>query len=79
MEFINNKKLQSLIERAWALHDKLNDEIENSISFCRFCSDHGRYCDIKQTPFEEKERLITIRDSLKDVENLLLHLQALGF
>ncbi|XWS35862.1 hypothetical protein CRYUN_Cryun20dG0033200 [Craigia yunnanensis] len=72
---LNNKKLQTLIERAWALHDRLNDEIENCISFCRFCSDHGRYCDIGQTPFEERERLIVIRDSLKEVENTLLHLQ----
>ncbi|OMO50723.1 hypothetical protein CCACVL1_30299 [Corchorus capsularis] len=45
------------------------------ISFCRFCSDHGLYCDIRQPPFEEKERLSAIRDSLKDVEHLLLHLQ----
>ncbi|XP_021280892.1 uncharacterized protein LOC110414152 [Herrania umbratica] len=74
---LNNKKLQTLIERAWALHDRLNDEIENSISFCRFCSDHGRYCDVGQTPFEERERLIAIRDSLKEVENTLLHLQKL--
>ncbi|XVF33217.1 hypothetical protein REPUB_Repub17cG0149200 [Reevesia pubescens] len=74
---LNNKKLQTLIERAWALHDRLNDEIEYSINFCRFCSDHGRYCDIGQTPFEERERLIAIRDSLKEVENMLLHLQKL--
>ncbi|XP_022759578.1 uncharacterized protein LOC111305957 [Durio zibethinus] len=76
---LNKKKLQTLIERAWALRDRLNDEIENSISFCRFCSDHGRYCDIGHTPFEERERLIAIRDSLKEVENTLLHLQKLQF
>ncbi|XWS32078.1 hypothetical protein CRYUN_Cryun23aG0129800 [Craigia yunnanensis] len=74
---LNNKKLQTLIQRALALHDRLNDEIENSISFCRFCSDHGFYCDIGQTPFEERGRLIAIRDSLKEVENTLLHLQKL--
>ncbi|XVE77241.1 hypothetical protein DITRI_Ditri13aG0046300 [Diplodiscus trichospermus] len=74
----NNKQLQVLIERAWALHDKLNDEIENCIRFCRLCSDHGRYCDIgQQTPFEERERLIAIRDSLKELEKMLLHLQKL--
>ncbi|XVE73752.1 hypothetical protein DITRI_Ditri11bG0143400 [Diplodiscus trichospermus] len=70
---LSHKKLQTLIERACALHDKLNDEIENSNGFCRFCSEHGRYCDIGQTPFEERGRLIAIRDSLKQVENTLLH------
>ncbi|KAK5818954.1 Plastid division PDV2 -like protein [Gossypium arboreum] len=74
---LNNKKLRSLIERAWALHDRLNHEIDDSISFCRYCSDHGRYCDIGQTPFLERKRLIAIRDSLNQVENTLLHLQKL--
>ncbi|MBA0790831.1 hypothetical protein Gohar_015453 [Gossypium harknessii] len=74
---LNNKKLPSLIERAWALHDRLNHEIDDSISFCRYCSDHGRYCDIGQTPFLERKRLIAIRDSLNQVENTLLHLQKL--
>ncbi|XWS46181.1 hypothetical protein CRYUN_Cryun14cG0042700 [Craigia yunnanensis] len=75
----NNEKLQTLIERAWTLNDRLNDEIENCISFCRFCSNHGRYCDFGQTPFEERARLIAIRDSLKEVENTLLHLQVPTF
>ncbi|KAK9015828.1 hypothetical protein V6N11_006921 [Hibiscus sabdariffa] len=74
---LNKEKLQTLIETAWALHDRLNREIDNSFSFCRHCSDHGRYCDIGQTPFEERKRLIAIRDSLKDVENTLLHFQKL--
>ncbi|XVF22427.1 hypothetical protein REPUB_Repub12eG0171300 [Reevesia pubescens] len=74
---LNNKKLQTLIERASVLHDRLNHEIESRISFCRFCSDHGRYCDIGQTPFQERERLIAIKDSLKEVENMLLHLKKL--
>ncbi|KAK8480615.1 hypothetical protein V6N13_100272 [Hibiscus sabdariffa] len=74
---LNKKKLQTLIETAWALHDRLNHEIDNSINFCRHCSDHGRYCNIGQTPFEERKRLIAIRDSLKDVENTLLHFQKL--
>lgn len=78
MEF-NNKKLGSLIERAWALHDRLNHEIDDSISFCGYCSDHGRYCDIGQTPFLERKRLIAIRDSLNQVENTLLHLQVIYF
>ncbi|GMI73632.1 hypothetical protein HRI_001032500 [Hibiscus trionum] len=74
---LNHKELQTLIETAWALHDRLNHEIDSSISFCRHCSDHGRYCDIGQTPFEERKRLIGIRDSLIDVENALLHFQKL--
>ncbi|GMJ00938.1 hypothetical protein HRI_003763000 [Hibiscus trionum] len=75
---LNHEKLQALIYRAWALDDRLNHEIDNSISFCRHCSEHGRYCDIgQQTPFEERKRLIAIRDSLKDVENSLLNFQKL--
>lgn len=71
-----NRDLKCLIERAWALHGKLNCEIEQSIKFCRFCSEHGRFCDVAdQTPFEKRERLIVIRDSLKQVENILLLLQ----
>ncbi|XP_039048021.1 uncharacterized protein LOC120188675 [Hibiscus syriacus] len=74
---LNHDKLQTLIERAWALHDRLNNEIDNSISFCRHCSDHGRFCDIGQTPYEERKSLIPIRDSLKDVENTLFHFKKL--
>ncbi|KAK9279746.1 hypothetical protein L1049_013428 [Liquidambar formosana] len=74
MEF--NENLQSLVERAWALHESISDEINsNSVSFCRLCSEYGRYCGIAETPFEERERLIAIRDSLKDVENKLIFLQ----
>ncbi|XP_038995543.1 uncharacterized protein LOC120119807 [Hibiscus syriacus] len=74
---LNHEKLQTLIVRAWDLHDRLNNEIDKSISFCRHCSDQGRFCDIGQTPFEERKRLIAIRDSLKDVENTLLHFKKL--
>ncbi|PON34140.1 hypothetical protein PanWU01x14_346830 [Parasponia andersonii] len=75
---LNNKELKCLIERAGALHGRLNYEIEESIKFCRFCSEHGRFCDVAdQTPFEERERSIVIRDSLKQVQNILLFLQKL--
>ncbi|KAK8636246.1 hypothetical protein V6N13_004950 [Hibiscus sabdariffa] len=74
---LNHEKLQALIHRAWGLDDRLNHEIDNSISFCRHCSEHGRYCDIgQQTPFQERKRLIAIRDSFKDVNNSLLHFQS---
>ncbi|KAK8570569.1 hypothetical protein V6N13_032186 [Hibiscus sabdariffa] len=50
---LNHEKLQALIHRAWGLDDRLNHEIDNSISFCKHCSEHGRYCDIgQQTPFQ---------------------------
>ncbi|GKV52813.1 hypothetical protein SLEP1_g59373 [Rubroshorea leprosula] len=74
---LNYEKLQSLIETAWALNHKLNSEIENTISFCRFCSDHGRFCHVPEVPFQEREKLIAIRDSLKDVQNILLYIQRL--
>ncbi|XP_059650970.1 uncharacterized protein LOC132298586 isoform X2 [Cornus florida] len=76
MELSTN--LQILTERAWALHDKISDIIhQDSISFCTLCSQHGRNCEIEETPQEERDRLITIRDSLKDVENMLVFLQKL--
>lgn len=59
---LNNKKLQSFIERVWVLHDKLNNEIKNSINFYMFCSDLDCYCDIGQTPVVG-EGLIAIKDS----------------
>ncbi|KAK3024232.1 hypothetical protein RJ639_043608 [Escallonia herrerae] len=70
-----NTNLHILIERACALQDRVNDEIlgtDCTTSFCRLCSEHGRYCGIAETPFEERQRLIGIRDSLKDVENMLV-------
>ncbi|EEF29728.1 uncharacterized protein LOC8268641 [Ricinus communis] len=70
--------LQVFIERAWALHDGLNDDIRNSnSSFCTFCSENGRFSNISQTSFQEKQRLIAIRDSLKDVGDVLMLLQKL--
>ncbi|XP_057498517.1 uncharacterized protein LOC130783028 [Actinidia eriantha] len=57
-----NKNLQNLIERAWGLHDE--------ISFFRFCG-------VSDTPLE-RESLIDIRDSIKNVENMLVCLQRLN-
>ena len=78
-----NKSLQILSERACYLCDRVNDEIykynESTTSFCRVCSVNDRYCKIGETPltFEESESLITIRDSLKDVENMIIFLQVI--
>ncbi|KAK2983880.1 hypothetical protein RJ640_003931 [Escallonia rubra] len=75
-----NTNLHLLIERACALHDRVNDEIlrtDSTTSFCRLCSEHGRYCGIAETPFEERQRLTGIRDSLKDVENMLVFAERL--
>ncbi|KAL9385346.1 hypothetical protein Peur_022356 [Populus x canadensis] len=74
----SRRDLQTLIERAWGLHDGLAEEIKNiNIYFCRFCSEHGRYYSIVETPFQEKEGLIAIKDSLKEVGNVLMILQRL--
>ncbi|KAM6583933.1 hypothetical protein CsatB_010935 [Cannabis sativa] len=68
-----NEELKCVIERAWDIHGKLNSEIEQSIKLCKVCSEHGRLCDVAdQIPVEERESLIGIRDSLKQVENTLL-------
>lgn len=70
-----NRGLQGLIERAWTLHDGITAEIDNTTSFCRFCSQNGDSCAIVETPFPEKERLIAIRDSLQEVRDVLMFLQ----
>ncbi|KAM7476493.1 hypothetical protein LguiB_023736 [Lonicera macranthoides] len=78
-----NKSLQILSQKACYLFDRVNDEIykynESTSSFCRVCSENDRYCKIGETPlrFEESEILITIRDSMKDAENMLILLQNL--
>ncbi|XP_062073340.1 uncharacterized protein LOC133777663 [Humulus lupulus] len=73
-----NKDLKCLIERAWAINGKLDCEIEQSIKLCKFCSKHGRLCNVAdQIPVEERQSLIAIRDSLKQVENTLLFQQKL--
>lgn len=70
--------LQALIERAKDLNERVSDEINNSCSnFCRFCSENGCYCGVTaaEAPFQERQRFISIRDSLKNVEKMLLFLQ----
>ncbi|KAJ0053373.1 hypothetical protein Pint_00536 [Pistacia integerrima] len=76
MTEVDKKGIKTLIERAQTLHDKLCDEIKSSISFCRVCSEHGRYCDVAEAPLEERERLIALTDSLKQVENIRRFLQS---
>ena len=72
---LKKEQLQSLVERAWSLHGRLNVEIKNSIRLYRFCPDYGRNFDLTETPFDERERLIAISDSLKEVEEILMFLQ----
>ncbi|KAF8380104.1 hypothetical protein HHK36_027575 [Tetracentron sinense] len=73
-----HKNLQTLIKRAWILHDRITDEIQNSsIGLCRFCSQHEHYCGVAEAPFVERGRLISIRDALEVVENMFMFLQRL--
>ncbi|KAI3411211.1 uncharacterized protein J3R85_018259 [Psidium guajava] len=72
-----NGDLQGLIERAWALKDTIDGEINNSFRYCNFCLGHGHCGDIAGTAHKERERLTSIRESLKDVESMLLYLQRL--
>lgn len=72
-----NGDLQGLIERAWALKDAIDGEINNSFGYCSFCSRHGHNCDVAGTAYKERERLSAIRDSLKNVESMLMYLQRL--
>ncbi|XAR62995.1 hypothetical protein NMG60_11022772 [Bertholletia excelsa] len=75
--------LRILIERASALHDEISDRIKGSstdVSFCRFCFEQGQYCCgfSETTSLEEREGLVAIRDSLKNVENMLQFLQKMN-
>ena len=70
-----HKDLQSLIERASNLDDRLNEETKSSVSFCNHCPEHGRFCKIENTLLEERDRLIACRDLLKELEDMLIYLQ----
>ncbi|XP_010261484.1 PREDICTED: uncharacterized protein LOC104600305 [Nelumbo nucifera] len=75
-----HENLQTLIERAWTLHDRITDEIENSCTSLRgFCSQHGYYggLAVAEAPVVVKQKLIATRDALKVVENMLMFLQRL--
>ncbi|XP_059318208.1 uncharacterized protein LOC132068589 [Lycium ferocissimum] len=72
------KDLNNLSERAGVLHDEIDDKIHcEEINFCRHCAEHGRLCGIADLTEEDKEKLIAIRDSLKDVQNMLQFYQTL--
>ncbi|XP_028794713.1 uncharacterized protein LOC114750313 [Neltuma alba] len=87
-----NSDLQSLIERASDLQEKVNEEINSpkkkkkknntSVGFCnKYCcsEDEEKWlCKFADAPLifdEETQRLIGLRDSLKQVEDMLIHLQ----
>lgn len=52
-------------------------DTNSSSRFCNFCSEHGGgYCYIAaEAPFEERKRLMAIRNSLKEVENMVMFLE----
>ncbi|XP_054782564.1 uncharacterized protein LOC129289820 isoform X2 [Prosopis cineraria] len=77
-----NTDLQSLIERARDLQDKLNQEIKKNKEENKYHSsqDHENqwFCKFSETPLilhDETQRLIGSRDSLKQVEDMLIHIQ----
>ncbi|XP_031381251.1 uncharacterized protein LOC116195941 isoform X2 [Punica granatum] len=73
-----NEDLQGLIERAGELQDRIGDKIAGAHSYCKFCSERGRYCNVVSAEaYEDRERLVEIRDSLKDLETMLVYLQRL--
>ncbi|MCD7455194.1 hypothetical protein HAX54_027324 [Datura stramonium] len=72
------KDLHNLSERAGVLYDEISDRIRcEEINFCRHCAEHGRLCGIADLTMEDKEKLIAIRDSLKDLHNILQFYQTL--
>ncbi|KAL8111247.1 uncharacterized protein LOC141666667 [Apium graveolens] len=77
---IDETRLRTLSMKAWSLVDRISNEIENErITVCKHCSEHRLLCGIAESPWvdEEKQRLIAIKDSLKDVDNTLVSLQKL--
>ncbi|KAB2597817.1 hypothetical protein D8674_000737 [Pyrus ussuriensis x Pyrus communis] len=52
-----------------------SNETRVNSRLCSFCSQKGRYCDIAEAPFEKRNRLIAIRDQVKEVENSFVFLQ----
>ncbi|XP_004240085.1 uncharacterized protein [Solanum lycopersicum] len=72
------KDLHYLSERIEVLYDEISDRIRREeINFCTHCAEHGRYCGIVDLTMEDKEKLISIQDSLKDLQNILQFYQAL--
>ncbi|KAG8391912.1 hypothetical protein BUALT_Bualt01G0236300 [Buddleja alternifolia] len=77
MELMKKDNLKIQAWKTWDLHGRINEKInENGFNFCRHCSNHGRYCVISESSMEEKEKMVAIRDSLKDVHNILIYLQS---
>nr|XP_016483462.1 PREDICTED: uncharacterized protein LOC107804147 [Nicotiana tabacum] len=72
------KDLHNLTERAGILHYKITERINyEGLHFCRDCAKNGRYCGIADLRIEDKEKLIAIRDSLKEIQNMLEFYQTL--
>ncbi|PIN26530.1 hypothetical protein CDL12_00700 [Handroanthus impetiginosus] len=76
MELMNKDNLQILTGKTWDLHHRINEKItQNGFSFCSHCSNHGRYCVVSENTLEETEKMMAIRDSLKDLHDILIYLQ----
>lgn len=75
-----NNTCKDLLQRTGVLYDEISDRIRyEEINFCKHCADHGRFCGIKDAMMEEKEKLIAIQDSLKDLQNMLQFYQVRHF
>ncbi|KAK6158841.1 hypothetical protein DH2020_006155 [Rehmannia glutinosa] len=73
---MDDHKWATRTQKTWDLHGRINDKInQNGFSFCSHCSNHGRYCVVAESSFEERKKMIAIRDSLKHVHNILIFLQ----
>ncbi|KAM2157204.1 hypothetical protein ACFX1R_042802 [Malus domestica] len=60
-------------------HGRLSSKETGANSrLCSFCSENGCYCYIAEAPFEERNRLIAIKDQVKEVENKFMFLQRMS-
>ncbi|XP_077249605.1 plastid division1 [Tasmannia lanceolata] len=72
------ENLHILIERVYALHDRVTDEIQHTcIGLGGFYPQHNQYGRFAEDPFAERRSLSAISNGLEDLENLLLFLQRL--
>ncbi|ONI23345.1 hypothetical protein PRUPE_2G183300 [Prunus persica] len=70
--------LQFSHQDSMGFHGWLNNETRENSRSCKFCSEPAGYCDFAEAPFEERKRLVDIRNSVKEVENMFMVLQRMG-
>lgn len=69
------KDLQFSHQDSMGFQGWLNNETRENSRSCKFCSEPAGYSDFAEAPFEERKRLVDIRNSVKEVDNMFVILQ----